>query len=44
MNNHIYNRPPKTFKEQVDLLKRRGLNIQAKITAERILENISYIV
>ncbi|NAS10649.1 Abi family protein [Poritiphilus flavus] len=38
----IYTKSPKTFTEQVDLLESRGLNIENKHKAEKILTYISY--
>lgn len=37
-----YNKPPLTYKEQVELLKSRGVKIKDEKRAERHLSNISY--
>ncbi len=37
-----YRKSPKSFKEQIELLEKRGLNFKNKAKAEKILENISY--
>ncbi len=38
----LYSKTPKTFKEQVQLLKKRNLYIEDEVRAERILTYISY--
>lgn len=38
----IYNKPPLTYTEQVELLKSRGMTIPDESRAERLLANISY--
>ncbi len=38
----IYSKQPKSFKKQVELLEKRGLNFKNKQKAEKVLANISY--
>ena len=38
----IYNKPPLTYTEQVELLKSRGMTVPDEKRAERLLANISY--
>ena len=42
MSKRDYLKTPKTFPDQVKLLKSRGLNFGNEVKAERVLENISY--
>ncbi|MBC6997826.1 Abi family protein [Cytophaga sp. FL35] len=42
MSKEIYNKLPKTFNNQVQLLKQRGLTIENERKAERILTYVSY--
>ncbi|MGB5944412.1 MAG: Abi family protein [Leeuwenhoekiella sp.] len=42
MPKKTYNKQPKTFKEQIDLLKSRGLTIPNEAKAEKILTYVSY--
>lgn len=42
MSKRDYLKTPKTFPDQVKLLKARGLNFRNEAKAERVLENISY--
>jgi abortive infection bacteriophage resistance protein len=42
MTDSSYNKQPKTFAEQLVLLKKRGLIVDNPAKAERVLENISY--
>lgn len=42
MGKIIYNKKPKSFREQVELLEKRGLKIHNREKAEKVLQNISY--
>ncbi|MGB3149758.1 MAG: Abi family protein, partial [Maribacter sp.] len=38
----IYNKPPLTYQEQLDRLKKRGLIVKNEAKAIHLLENLSY--
>jgi len=42
MSKRIYNKPPKTFQEQLQQLKDRNLTVEGDVKALSILTNISY--
>jgi len=42
MSKRIYNKPPKTFQEQLQQLKDRNLTVEDDVKALSILTNISY--
>ena len=42
MSKKFYDKAPKTFEEQIELLTSRGLIVRKKVKAQRVLANISY--